>query len=105
MNQDELCKCRTLTLGRYVDGDSPEWDYSVASALAKAFCLWFEKDSFDPSTGWLTIKLSYSLESIYAPDLLATIKFFALYSGFSIMHHADELKPALDGIEEEHSQE
>lgn len=105
MNKDEFCNCQTLTLGKYIEGDSPELDIAEARHLAKAFYMWADLDFFDESTKWLTVKLSYASDSVFAPELMSTIKFFALFAGYSIMKLEQERRPVLDDNEVEATQD
>lgn len=96
MNRDSYT-CKYVILGKYTDGADYSFELDAARGLAKAFSLWCELESFDSESHWLRIKISYVSDIVFSPDLLAAIKFFALFHAFSIMEWEDETRPPENG--------
>ena len=96
MNSDSYT-CKYVILGKYTDGADYSFELEAAQALAKAFSLWCDLESFDPESYWLRIKISYVSDIVFSPELLATIKFFALFHDFSVMEWKDETRPLENG--------
>lgn len=83
MADKDFYNCTTISMGKYVDFDSPQPDIDDAKAFVKAFALWFDFDFFDEKDKWLVIKISYINDNFFSEDILRTIKFFMQFHDYS----------------------
>ncbi len=100
MTNKEFYNCTTISMGKYVDFDTPQFDVEEAKAFVKAFALWFEFDFFDENNKWLVIKISYINDNFFCEDILRTIKFFMQFHDYSYISSTDERRSVYDDNEE-----
>ena len=96
MTNKEFYNCTTISMGKYVDSNTPQFDIEEAKAFVKAFALWFEIDFFDEKNKWLVIKISYINDNFFSEDILRTIKFFMQFHDYSYISTINECRSAYD---------
>lgn len=101
MANKDFYNCTSISMGKYVDFDTPQLDIDDAKAFAKAFALWFEFDFFDEKNKWLVIKISYINDNFFCEDILRTIKFFMQFHDYSYISTIDERRPVCNDTQQE----
>lgn len=101
MTNKEFYNCTTISMGKYVDFDTPQFDIDDAKAFVKAFALWFEFDFFDEKNKWLIIKISYINDNFFSEDILRTIKFFMQFHDYSYISTTHERRSIYDDTQQE----
>lgn len=97
MNTDtEFYNCTAISMGKYIEGDTPELEIEEAKAFVKAFALWFEFEFFDEKRKWLIIKISYVNDNFFKEDILRTIKFFMQFHDYSYISSVNERRSVYD---------
>ena len=102
MSRDGLYNYHTLRLGKYLDEHENAYEeLETAKAFAVAFGISVKLEVFDEKNLWFAILVGYDADSIFAPEILSTIKFFALYYQYSILGQYQEVRSVYDELEPE----